>query len=93
MVRNGAFGVPSGLKKFLQGKFTLKAADGDVMGTLSIREHSGWGLGPFYRRRGGEAGDTLLIAFDLSRQEASISIGNEGLLEKYQSRDPPKVSC
>jgi hypothetical protein len=90
MVRNGAFGVPSGLKKFLQGKFTLKAADGDVMGTLSISESSGWGLGPFYRRRGGEAGDTLLIVFDLSRQEASISIGNEGLLEKCHSLDPQR---
>jgi Sigma-70, region 4/Bacterial RNA polymerase, alpha chain C terminal domain len=84
MVRNGAFSVPSSLKKFLQGKFTLRAAGGGVMGTLSVRENSGWGLGPFYRRRGGEPGDTLLIVFDVNRQEAEISVGDEGLLEPYQ---------
>jgi hypothetical protein len=84
MVRNGAFSVPSGLKKFLQGQFTLKAVDGSAMGTVSIRENSGWGLGPFFRRRGGEAGDTLLVVFDLSRQEALISVGDDGLLEPYQ---------
>jgi hypothetical protein len=84
MVKNGTFSVPNGLKKFLQGKFALKAADENVMGTLSIRENSGWGLGPFYRRRGGEAGDTLLVVFDLSRQEALVSVGEEGILEPYQ---------
>jgi hypothetical protein len=84
MTKNGAFSVPSGLKKFLQGNFTLKAADGNVMGTLSIRENSGWGLGPFYRRRGGEAGDTLLIVFDLNRQEALVGVGDEAILEPFQ---------
>jgi hypothetical protein len=88
MVRNGTFSVPSGVKKFLQGKFTLKAADGGVIGTLVIRDSSGWGLGTFYRRRGGEAGDTLLIVFDLKSQEALISVGDENLLEPYQLDTP-----
>ena len=84
MVRNGVLSVPSGVKKFLQGKFVLKAADGVVIGTLAIRENSGWGLSPFYRRRGGEAGDTLLLVFDLSRRETLVSVGEEGLLEPYR---------
>jgi hypothetical protein len=84
MVRNGVFSVPSGLKRFLQGKFMLKTSDGGMMGTVAIRENSGWGLSPFYRRRGGEAGDTLLLVFDLSQGETLVSVGDEGLLEPYQ---------
>jgi hypothetical protein len=88
MVRNGVFSVPSGVKNFLQCKFTLKATDGGVVGTLVIRDNSGWGLGPFYRRRGGESGDNLLIVFDLKCKEALISVGDENLLEPYQLDTP-----
>lgn len=85
MIGNGAFSVPGGMKKFLQGSYVLKAADGQPIGTLVVKENAGWGIGPFFRRRGGEPGDTLLIVFDLKARAAQVSIGDEALLDQYQT--------
>lgn len=84
MVGNGAFSVPGGMKQFLQGQYTLKSSDGVKIGTVVVKENSGWGLGTFFRRRGGEPGDTLLIIFDAKAQEATVSIGDESLLDQFQ---------
>ena len=54
------------------------------MGTLSIRENSGWGLGPF----SDEGWRTLAIRCWLrstsSITKCRLKVGDEGLLELYQ---------
>jgi hypothetical protein len=85
MLGGGAFSVPSSVKRFLQGTFVLKAEDGAVMGNLVLKDNNGWGLSPFFRRRGGDPGDHLLLHFNLSSKEVLIRIGDESLVEEYQS--------
>jgi len=81
MLSNGAFTVPAGAQRFLAGRFELKANDKSTIGTVVCKEGSGWGLGPFYTRRGGEPGDHLLLLFDLSTREAIVEIGDESLFD------------
>ena len=85
MIASGVFSVPGGLKRFLEGVFALYTEDGLAIGTLAIGDNGAWGLGPLFRRRGGEAGDTLLLCFDLSKRHAAAHIGDKGLLDDLQS--------
>lgn len=94
MAANGVFSVPPGFKKHLHGDFSLRAADGSGLGTLVIDGSTGWGIGPFFRRRGGEPGDVLVILFDLSTRVASVEIGDEDLLDKFhddQAKNDPDL--
>jgi hypothetical protein len=88
MIASGSFSVPGGFKRFLQGSFVLRAVDGLSFGTLVVKDHAVWGIGPFFRRRGGEPGDILLIVFDIKAKEVVVSVGDEDLLEQYQGFQP-----
>ena len=83
MVRSGVLGIPSGMRSFVEGEFALVTVDGSNVGTLVIRGSSGWGLGPFYRRRGGEPGDCLVLDLDLAAHSATIQLGDETLVDRY----------
>jgi hypothetical protein len=65
----------------------LKTGDGQTAGNLTVKETSGWGLGPFFRRRGGDVGDTLLLLFDLKAHETVITVGDESLVEQFDPND------
>jgi len=82
-VLTGIVSVPAAMRAFISGEFALKTLDGASMGTLVAKESSAWGLGPFFSRRGGEAGDYLVISFDLATREASLCIGTADLVEDY----------
>jgi hypothetical protein len=83
MVSNGIVSVPAALKSFLQGRFELMTADGASVGALVVRKQTGWGLGPFFRRRGGEPDDFLSITFDPSEKVAVIQIGDVSLADQF----------
>lgn len=87
MLKSGVIGVPAGMKRFLSGEYLLKTEDGLQIGKLVMKEGAGWGLGPFYRRRGGEPGDYLVLLVDTSSKEASVYIGDEGLLDDFQANE------
>jgi hypothetical protein len=80
MITTGSFNVPKSMKRFAVGEFALKAADGSSVGTAVSKESGAWGLRPFFRRRGGEPGDYLLLVFDLAARVAVVSIGDASLL-------------
>jgi hypothetical protein len=84
MVRNGVFGVPASAKDFLAGEFALLTADDVRIGKLVVQGGSGWGLGPFYTRRGGEPGDSLVIRFDLGLRQAVAYLSDDSLLDEYR---------
>jgi len=85
ILSNGIVGVPAALKTFLQGKFSLVTADDQPVGTLVAKGHTAWGLGPFFRRRGGEAGDYLSVVFDLTKRIAVVQIGETSLAEELEA--------
>lgn len=86
MLSSGVFGIPAGLKRFVDGEFVLWSSDGARMGTIVSRESGAWGLGPFFHRRGGESGDFLRIEWDLKTWRAEVSIGDAGLAERQTGR-------
>jgi hypothetical protein len=59
MIRAGVFGVPSSLRRFLEGEYTLLTPDGAQLGKLVAKENSGWGLGPLFTRRGRQPARSL----------------------------------
>jgi len=86
-LNNGVVSVPSAMREFLSGEFALQAADGSSIGTLVCGETQAWGLGPFFRRRGAEAGDFMLIVLNRNERTATLSLGDETLLEEHQPQD------
>jgi hypothetical protein len=84
VLTNGVVSVPSALKVFLQGKYALLTCDGSKIGTFVVKDNSGWGLGPLFTRRGGEPGDYLSIAFDLSLYIATVQIGDASLIDQFR---------
>lgn len=83
MLLNGVFSVPSSLREVIVGEFTLKAADDAVIGTLTSKETGSWGLTPLFSRRGGDAGDHLLLKFDLVDKVALAYLGDDLLVETF----------
>ena len=75
---NGIVSVPVGMKSYLQGEFKLLIADEQSAGRLVIKQSRAWGLGPYFRRRGGEPGDHFQIVFDTRQRVASVSLAEEG---------------
>ncbi|MEO6787047.1 MAG: hypothetical protein ABI318_13015, partial [Chthoniobacteraceae bacterium] len=71
---NGIVSVPTGMKSYLQGEFRLLIGDGQPAGQLVVKDNQAWGLGPFFRRRGGEPGDLFQITFDLNQKFALLSL-------------------
>jgi hypothetical protein len=85
VLSNGIVSVPGSLRTFIQGKFTLLTADNAAAGTLVAKDHTAWGLGPLFRRRGGEPGDYLSIVFNLSQRAAVAQIGDASLTEDIET--------
>jgi hypothetical protein len=84
IIKSGVFGIPAPMRQYLQGDFALKASDDTSIGNLRIRESTGWSLGSFFRRRGGEPDDYLLLTFDPRSREAIAYLGGEDLLDDFR---------
>jgi hypothetical protein len=85
-INSGTATIPSVLNPFLTCEFEMKDESKSVIGTLIIRSSQAYGLRGFFRRRGGEPGDYLLLRFDLATREVFVSIGDEFLGEELESR-------
>lgn len=85
ILSNGVISVPASLKTFVHGKFTLVTADNAPAGTLVVKDNTAWGLGPLFRRRGGEVGDYLSLLFKLSERVAVAQIGDASLAEQLET--------
>lgn len=81
---SGVLSVPAAFSPLLRGQFNLLTEDDAAMGTLVIEEGRLWGISPFYRRRGVEAGDHLLLTFNLQDRTARVEVGDEALALKHQ---------
>lgn len=84
-VSTGVLSVPAALAPMLRGQFNLVTTDGAAMGTLTIEETRLWGVSPFYRRRGVEAGDHLLLVFNTADLSARVDVGDEAIALEHQT--------
>ena len=91
MIHSGVATLPAGIKHYVEGSFSLKAEDGLPVGTLVAAPGNVWGFGPFFRRRGGEPGDYLLVTLDLSKREATLRIGDASLLDRTEKTSESSV--
>ena len=80
---SGVCGIPSSMKNFLQGNYSLQAADGVFLGDLKIKDNSLWSVTPFFKRRGGEIDDYIVLTFDLKSREAKCYIGDIDLFDDF----------
>jgi hypothetical protein len=83
---SGVVGVPSNLAKFIRGSFRLHTESNQPIGTLTIRNSNMWGLSPFFRKWGVEAGDYIVIEFDTKSESAIITTGDEEVITRYQEQ-------
>jgi hypothetical protein len=88
IIRNGVMTVPASVASFLQGEFALRDGGGSRVGTITSKGNQAWGLIPFFSRRGGEPGDSLLLVFDLSSRDVHVSVGDETLLDLETGESP-----
>jgi hypothetical protein len=65
--------VPAALKDRVRGRFTLKGADGEVLGTLATKDGRAWGLGAFLRQQGARIDDTVHLTLDLAERTATVA--------------------
>ncbi len=87
MIDSGVVHLPVAIHKYIQGKFTLKNQNGADVGILVASKGNSWGLGPFFRRRGGEPGDYLQIKFNLAKREATVIIDDEGFEDAQDTKE------
>lgn len=73
---NGVISLPAGFRQQVNGRFALRTEDGLVIGQLVVSDNATWGLGPLFRRRGGEADDILLLTFDLQARQVTVRLGD-----------------
>jgi len=88
VIFNGVCSIPAAMQQFINGDFKLKPNDGSIVGNLVARDNSAWGIGPILRRKGAEENDYMVLVFDLSLKTATIYLGDESLLEKFQPTNP-----
>jgi hypothetical protein len=82
----GVLGAPAPIRSIARGPYRLYSADKRPVGTLVI-EQAMWGLSPFFRRWGVEAGDFVVITLDLAARRAVIATGDEELLLRFQQAE------
>jgi hypothetical protein len=77
---NGVVQLPASFREHVSGRYALRTEDDLVIGQLVVSDHSTWGLGPLFRRRGGEPGDILLLTFDLQRRQVTARLGDSAVI-------------
>ena len=90
-ISGGVITVPAAMKNEVQGRFTIRTPDGQEAGTLVSKNGCAWGLGPVLRSNNARPGDYLLIQFDGSDQETTVSIGNEDVVRNVANRQTQPV--
>jgi|SRR5271166_1522893 len=77
---NGVVQLPTSFRQQMSGHYALRTEDGLIVGRLVVSDSATWGLGPLFRRRGGEPGDILLLVFDLQKREVTARLGDLTIL-------------
>lgn len=84
-IHSAVIGIPAAIARFVGGQsFEAKASDdGSAVGTITVGEmsntgaYNSWGYSSFLTRRGADDGDVLRIEFDLTTNQAKLSLEDE----------------
>lgn len=82
----GVLSVPAVLDALLEGSYSLVTEDEHAVGTVVVEDNL-WGLSPYFKRRGIEAGDYLVLVFDTTHDAATVATGGEELLVRFQKAE------
>lgn len=82
-ISGGVITVPAAMKDLVAGKFTIRTVDGHESGTLVSKNGCAWGLGPVLRGHNAQPGEYLVIVFNARDCEATISIGDENVVNSF----------
>lgn len=81
-IRGSILSFPAKLVEFVpHDAFRLQDAEGVELGEVRFSGSQIYGLGPFFRRRGGEAGEQLRLVFDFRKQVIVAALSSDGFDE------------
>lgn len=86
-VMSGIVTIPASMMRLLHGDYTLRSESGDNLGTLRSQRSRAWGLKPLILRKGLEAGDFLMLTFDLHSREVLVAYSSEELWDDLAELD------
>jgi hypothetical protein len=75
-VQGGVLRVPEPANTFLEGDYTLSTVSGREIGRIQIRQRACWDVRRLLHYAGGDAGDSLVIEFDLRSRRAVGTLGD-----------------
>lgn len=78
-VQSGAFFVPSFVNEHAEGLWTTTLADGTPIGTIEIKQGIANGLRDEFDLLAADAGDFLLLQFNLTKSCVSVQVGGPDL--------------
>jgi hypothetical protein len=81
--KTGIVNIPGAMKQFIQGNFVLSSVDGDYIDNFKVKGTSAWSLKKFFKRRGGEEGDHLVLTFNLSSREVRARLGDKDIIDIF----------
>ena len=87
MTATGIFTIPAAMSKYLLAAgehYDLYSEDDIFINNITCTKYTGWSLGSFFRRRGIEVLDYLVLVFDIKEKNVKAFIGAEELLDKYE---------
>jgi hypothetical protein len=90
VVDSGVIGIPGAVRDILRGRFRF-APPKAYLGELSADGTHLWGLPRLRRESGAEAGDALVLEFDLASRTCRASVGGAELLET-EDRDGERTT-
>lgn len=81
---SGAFIVPYPVRTLLQGSYSIRSEDEAEFGTATVRDNFVYGFAKFFKRRGGEPGDYLVVIFNLHSKTVTALLGNADLFDRLE---------
>ena len=82
-LKTGIVNIPGPMKQFMQGNFDLLSIDGDYIDTFKVKDTSAWSLKKFFKRRGGEEDDYLVLTFNLGSREVRAQVGDKDIIDIF----------
>jgi hypothetical protein len=85
LLNGGVLGLPQPIARLCGDRqYPLLTSGGVRVGALTVRHSTAWGLSSFFRRRGVEVDDCLVVLLDTAKNVAIARVGSEELLFSYR---------
>lgn len=82
-LETGVIGVPRVAHAHMHDSYDLIGVSGDRLGDLTFRNGSLWSIRAAIVELGAEAGDAMVIRFDVATRVARVEVGDDSLIDRY----------